>query len=46
MTGVTDVADRLPVSFSRMTRIDEWADRWSDRFNPVVVREIRQEFQG
>lgn len=46
MTGVADVAERLLVPSSRMKRIDEWADRWSDRFNPVVVREIRQEFQG
>lgn len=49
MSGQAEVAaasdagsDRVPWS----ERIDLWADRWSDRFNPVVVREIRQEFQG
>ena len=46
MSGVADVADPVSPRLPWSRRIDEWADRWSDRFNPVVVREIRQEFQG
>jgi len=29
-----------------MERVDGWAESYGDRCNPVLVREVRQEFQG
>lgn len=49
MSGQAEVVAATKAGVARVPwseRIDLWADRWSDRINPVVVREIRQEFQG
>jgi len=46
MSGRADATEAVSARVSWSERIDLWADRWSDRFNPVVVREVRQEFQG
>ena len=46
---MSDVAESVVAVSSPVPwfqRIDEFADRCSDRINPVVVREIRQEFRG